>query len=376
MIWQAKISIAFLTLTPSPLGAKDITMKIQLTVLILFFVSTTCIGQPFEELGKHYSQGDFDFVIDKGRELLDTKPDEPVVNMLVGRALADKGDFQNAIPYLDRAAESQSGSKWINSWSLGYLGSCYFMNGQFEKAKESLQKSLDLNATRNSNKYASRRTLLFGTDSFYSNWTTDSTEQIIFHFQNESELEKESFMNLRQKALENILTSFPAELPKKIDFFVWESEQDAMKILQTNLGFSDPGYLITHSRKNQTKGHELTHIVIEHSFHPNSKSRFINEGIATLHDQTNRNRVQLAKKALSEFGQDVIIEDLWRNGRSYSEKLVYSVGAVWMAYCSEKLSNEQLRTLLKNQTYDEALELLGVELTNTMTVFEKELLEN
>ena len=350
-------------------------MKIHLTLLMLIFVSTTCICQSLEKLGKQYSQGNFDFVINRGEELLGSNPGEPQVNMLVGRALADQGNFRVAIPYLLTAAESQTGSKWINSWSFGYLGSCYFMNGQFAKAKEALQTTLDLNATKNSNNYAYRRTLLFGTDPFYSDWTSDSTEHIIFHFQEEDKLQKTTFMNRRQEALENILTSFPAELPKKIDFFVWESEQDASKILRTTLGFSDPGYLITHSRKNQTTGHELTHIVIQHSIHPNSKSRFINEGIATFHDQSNRNRMEAAKEALYDFNQELSIEDLWRNGKNYPESLVYSIGAAFMEYCGEILTDEQLRTILKNQTFDAALELLGTELTYTLNSFEKKLLE-
>jgi len=350
-------------------------MKDKLTSIVFFCIATICNGQSFEELGKQYAQGNFDYVIQKGKELLNSEPDEPQVNMLIGRALADQGNFTTAIPYLTKAAESQTLSKWINSWSFGYLGSCYFMTGQFAKAKEALQETLNLNATKNSNKYAFKRTLLFGTASFYDDWTTDSTEQIIFHFQNEELLSKASFMKRRQEALENILTSFPSELPKKIDFFVWESSQDAKKILGRNLGFSDPWYLVIHSRKNQTTGHELTHVVFDHSIRPNSKSRFINEGIATFYDQTNRNRMKLAKEAFSAYGQELTIQELWRNGIKYPEYLVYAVGAAWIEYCFKKLPKEQFELLLKNQTYDEALDLLDSNLTSTLATFESELLE-
>lgn len=351
-------------------------MRTYLTIIIPFLAITVSPCQSFEELGKQYSQKNFEFVIKKGQEFLKSNPDEARVNMLVGRALADQGNYKVAIPYLVKAAEAETKSKWINSWSYGYLGSCYFMNSEFLKAKEALQRCLELDATRNSNKYALGRTLLFGTDSFYDGWTTDSTEHIIFHFQNEDKLDKNTFMTTRQEALQNILTHFPTEFPKKTDFFVWESEQDAMKILKTNLGFSRPEYLITHSRKNQSRGHELAHIVIHHAIMPNSKSRFINEGIATFHDQNNRNRMQFAKEIVSASNQSISVEDLWRNGQNYPESLVYSVGAAWMEYCSETLTNEQLQTILKNQMYDAAIKLLKKELKTTLNAFEEELLED
>jgi len=112
--------------------------------------------------------------------------------------------------------------------------------------------NLDLNSTKNATNDAYGKSLLFGFDGFYKNWKIVETDNFRFHFQNMNDAEIEKYITLRERAYKKINDFFKSKLPKKIDFYVWESKEDAKKILRKNLGFANPDFCIVHTHYQQT----------------------------------------------------------------------------------------------------------------------------
>jgi len=343
----------------------------SLFLLILFnaFIIPTAYAQDKATLGKLYQEGNYQELIQITEELLIEDPKNPYLNMLMGRSYVDLELFDQAIPYLIIGAEGKAAA-YINAWSNAYLGTAYYMVGQPIAAKAALKKTIYAKATKNASKYATDHIVQLGLYSYFNEWTVDSTVQIIFHFQDESLLDKSSFMESRQEALTAILKIFPAELPKKIDFYVWESAEEATQKFHFTLGFSRPEYLITHSRKNQTTGHELAHIVTHHALHPQFKSRFINEGTAVLFDQKNTDRLAIAQAAVKEYKQAFSIEALWKDGAQYPETLLYPVAGAFMEYCYKNLSTAQFQAIVTYQTWEQCQAQLGPILSEKISAFE------
>lgn len=352
------------------------TFNSKMKKLCLLFIATILFphlsnAQQPKELGKLYGQGNYEKVISLGIKLLENDTNDPYLNMLVGRSYVELEQFQKAIPFLKFGTEGEAAA-YIQAWSNAYLGPAYYMVGQTIQAKAALKTTIYAKATKNASMYATKtkHIVLLGLYSYFNDWTMDSTEQIIFHFQDESLLDKSNFMERRQAALTSILKVFPVKLPKKIDFYVWESVEEAAEKFNFTLGFSRPEYLITHSRKNQSSGHELAHIISHHAVPSKVKSRFINEGLAVFMDQNNYNRLTAAQAAVREYQKKVSIEALWKDGQKYPETLLYPVAGSFTEYCYQNMPLEQFEKLVTYQSWSEVYTQLGNLLMEQITTFE------
>jgi tetratricopeptide (TPR) repeat protein len=193
------------------------TTSLILMMLIMFAGAVLAQNPQTEELTKLYTAGEFEQTIEKGREFLKDDPQNIDYNAVLGRALVDNGQYAEAIPFLKFVAENDN--TWQKAWSVGYLGSAYFMLADYENSKAALQTATQLNITANATKYASRNWLLFGFQSFFDNWKTSETKHIRFHFQNMSDTEMESFMQSREKAFETVQQFFRECIAQKNRLF-------------------------------------------------------------------------------------------------------------------------------------------------------------
>ncbi|MFV0593474.1 MAG: tetratricopeptide repeat protein [Draconibacterium sp.] len=200
---------------------------------IFILISLIALGQnkAIEELGKLYSVRDYESVIEKAKPLLINAPNSLELNLIIGRAYADQADYKNAVPYLQKTIEKDTYNSWQKAWAYNYLGTCQFMLDKYADAEKSLNECIKLNATKNATNDAYGKSLLLGYNEFYNSWETVETEHFRFHFQNMSESDIERYCSSREKVFKNINEFFESELPKKIDFFVWSSRDDAKKIL-------------------------------------------------------------------------------------------------------------------------------------------------
>jgi tetratricopeptide (TPR) repeat protein len=285
---------------------------------------------------------------------------------VLGRALVDIGQYSEAIPLLKFVAENDN--SWQKAWSVGYLGSAYFMLADYENSKAALQTATQLNITKNATAYAGRNWLLFGYDPFFADWKTGETAHIRFHFQNMGATEMESFMQSREKAFETINSFFGSVLPKKIDFFVWQSKDDALKILKANLGFADPQFCVIHAHFQQTRGHELTHVISGYSGKIQKKTGLINEGTAVCFDLSNNNRKEMVKTWVQTNNLKIDIKDAWNNWSKYPQELSYPLSGLFVEELISRFGKEKFLEFFTNQTYENALKVFGLE---TDTVIEE-----
>lgn len=195
---------------------------------------------------------------------------------------------------------------------------------------------------------------------YSKDWEVIETENIKFHIQPDHQIgDLTNFCSEREVAFKENNVFFKAVLYKKIDFFVWSNPEEGKKVLGEEIGFANSDFCIIHSRINQTKGHEITHILCDYGIKPNKKNRLINEGVAVAFDLTNRNRVELAKSANQE---NIVLKDLMREPYKFPESVVYPIGGALIEYLMENKEKDLIIKLLKEQTYEVLIETYGIEI--------------
>lgn len=317
-----------------------------------------------------FKNKEFEKVIELGKQVIESEPNNFDGLLGIGKAYNILNEFENAIAYLEKAMNC-SEQDWQFAWSNIELMESNFAIGNIEQAKKYYKKSLEYKGTKNSTKKLRRLALLYGFDKVYENWETSETENITFHFQKGiSIVDKENYMNEREKAFLKINTFFSSDLPKKIDFFVWKSNDEAIKVLNKSLGFTIPKYCVSHNRDNQTKGHEIAHNISFWLDKTNKRNRLINEGIGVYFDQTNSNRIEKAKKAIQNQKMD--IKELWVNGNKSSEQILYPIAGAFVEHLIS-LDKEKFLKLCQNQSYENAELIYGSELKKIMAEFNKKL---
>ncbi|QGY46356.1 hypothetical protein GM418_22640 [Maribellus comscasis] len=344
-------------------------MKTKLTFFLLFICFLANGQSPqVQELGKLYMSGKYDQTIEKANKYLNSDPENLDYKVILGRALTDKGNYKEAISHLQYAIDRDN--SWRKAWGLGYLGTCYYMLSDFDKSESALKSCINLNATKNATRYSARRLGIFGYDSFYKDWTVKESKHIRFHFQNMSDQKIKLYIESREKAFVEINKFFESSVPRKIDFFVWNSRDDAKRIVHANLGFAEPAYCIVHSHFQQTKGHELTHVISNYSNQITQKTGLINEGTSVCFDLANRNDEKLVFDWIKENNQKIDIKDIWANWRKYPHELTYPLSGLFVNELISEFGKEKFLAFFSNQTYENAKTVFGNELDILIEKFE------
>ena len=340
---------------------------LQIIFLIGFYISSY---SQKSEMNNAFNNKEFDKAIELGKKILESEPNDFNILLGIGKAFNITNNFNKAISYLEKA-QDYSKKDWQYAWSNIELMESYFAIGNIKKAQEHYKNSLKYKGTKNSTKKLRALALLFGFDKTYEDWKIMETENIIFHFQNGNSIsDKEQYITERQKAFSNINDFFQSDLPKKIDFFVWKSNDDVIRVLNKSLGFTKPKYCISHNRDNQTKGHEIAHNISFWFDKTNKRNRLINEGIGVYFDQTKRNKLEKAKKVTQN--QKIDIKELWVNGNKYSEHILYPVAGAFVEYLV-LLDKKRFLELCKNQSYENAELIYGKKLKRVISEFNKQM---
>ncbi|WP_163714611.1 tetratricopeptide repeat protein [Mangrovibacterium lignilyticum] len=349
-------------------------MKLIITTIFVL-TSLVSFGQSpvLDDLWKLYGSRDYDKVIEKAKPHLDNDSIKVDLNLLLGRTYADKADFKTAIPFLEYTVNNTPDNSWRKAWALGYLGACQFMLQNYNDSRKVIKECFDLNTTKNVSRYAYSKILLFGFDDFYKDWKIVESEHFRFHFQHMDDSDIESYIASREAAFQNINIFFDSELPKKIDFFVWNSKEDAKELLRTNLGFADPHFCIVHSHYQQTIGHEMTHVISNYSTNMIQKTGLINEGTSVCFDQTNQDKEQIVKDWLKNNDKKLTISDIWTNWKNYPDELTYPLAGLFVKELIDNFGKEQFIEFFSNQTYDNAKSVFGDKLDKLINDFENEI---
>ncbi|CAM3910122.1 Tetratricopeptide repeat protein [Flavobacterium branchiophilum] len=347
--------------------------KIFTSIFILSSLISFGQNSAIDDLWKLYNSQDLKSVIEQAKPLLENDPNNIDLNLLMGRSYTDQTDYKNAIPYLESTVKNDNNNSWCKAWALGYLGTCYFMLQDYANSKKTTKECFDLNVTKNVTQYAYKRILLFGFDDFYKNWKIVESDSFRFHFQNMSDSDIKSYVSSREETFLKINQFFNSKLPKKIDFFVWESREDAKNLLKANLGFADPGFCIVHSHYQQTKGHEMTHVISNYSTKIINKTGLINEGTAVCFDQTNQNKEQIVKDWIKANDKKISIGEIWVNWKNYPEDLTYPLSGLFVKELLDKFGKEKFIEFFGNQTYENAKLVFGDSLDKVIKDFENKM---
>ena len=349
-------------------------MRIFFTFIIIL-TNLNSYGQDdaIKELSKLYTSHDLKSVIEKAKPMLEKDPNNIELNLILGRSYTDQGDFTIAIPYLESTVKNEKDNSWQKAWALGYLGTCYFMTQDYDNSKKSIKKCLDLNATKNSTRYAYANNIIFGFDDFFNDWKMVESENIRFHFQKMSDTEIKSFVSTSEEAFRIINKFFNSKLPKKIDFFVWESKEDAKNLFKRNLGFSNPDFCLIHSHSQQTKGHEMTHVVSNYSTKIIKKSELISEGTAVCFNLSKKNKEQKVKDWLKANNKKISIVEIWNNWENYPEEFTYPISGLFVRELIDNFGQERFIAFFSNQTYKNAKLVFGEKLDTLIKDFENKI---
>jgi len=348
---------------------KKIITSILTLASLISFGQTSAIA----DLWKLYNARDLKSVIEKAKPMLENEPTNLDLNLMLGRSFADKTDYQAAVPFLDFTVKNDKNNSWLKAWALQYLGTCYFMLQKYDDSEKSVNECIKLNATKNATNEAYGQSLLFGFNEFYKSWKIAETEHFRFHFQNMSDVEIEKFTSLRERGYQEINNFFKSTLPKKIDFYVWESREDATRIFKANLGFAKPEFCIVHTHFQQTIGHEMTHIISNYTSKISNKTRFINEGTAVCFDLTHQDKLKMVKDWLIANNKKVAIKDYWENGNGYGEEILYPLSGLFVKELLAKFGKEKFLAFFTNQTYENAKLVFGDQLEKVIQDFENKI---
>ncbi|MDO9256815.1 MAG: tetratricopeptide repeat protein [Bacteroidales bacterium] len=344
--------------------------KILASFLILSGLISFGQNSTIEDLWMIYDSHDFKSVISKAKPLLENDTNNLDLNLVLGRAYTEQGDFTDAVPYLEFTVKNDIYNSSRKAWALGYLGTCYFMLQKYDDSEKSLNECIRLNSTKNATNNAYANSLLFGFHEFYENWEIVETDNFRFHFQNMNAAEIVKYTSVREQAYKEINGFFKSTLPKKIDFYVWNSKDDAKRILGADLGFSKPNFCIVHTHYQQTIGHEMTHVISNYTSEITNKTRFINEGTAVCFDQSNQDRLKLVKDWISTNNKPVAVKDYWAMGEKYAEEILYRLSGLFVKELIDNFGKDKFLEFFKNQTYEYGKFVFGDKLDTVIQEFE------
>lgn len=350
-------------------------MKWAASSVSVFLLAFAAAAASQEDIWKIYREGNAARAARLGVEAIELQPDDIDLRQVTGRALVDSGQFAAALPHLERVVALDSRRSWQSAWALAYAGHAHFGLGDGTNAARAFSESLALRATRNVISFAERAQMLFGLATNYSGWTRLETPHFRFYFSPDTTgFDPGRFAEAHEVAFTNINRFFAAELPKRIDFFVWRASEEAQRAGLGTLGFARPAFCLVHAAQNQTVGHEMTHVLCYQGLKPLAQTGLINEGLAVYFDQTRRDRLATARRAVQAAGlEEIALTDLWAALRAQPDGITYPVAGAFIERLRQKGGDEKLKALGREQTHEAARRIYGPELETWIKEFEADL---
>jgi tetratricopeptide (TPR) repeat protein len=346
-------------------------MKKTLLITLTLFLNLNVDAQSPElnSLSKHFNKRNYNAVIEKGIIYLKEKPDDLEINSLVGRSLQLSGKFQESLVYLNKAIQTDNPKSYSKAWALNSLAVSYFALGKYELVKDYLDESIQMNATNNSVKNAKGIANLLGCSNYYDSWIKYENENFRYYFQDTVWMKE--FIARREPVYDSICRFFNVKMENKITYIVWSSREEEKKILNSSIGFAKPELKIIHSQKNQSLGHEMTHVISHYSYPEMVKTGLINEGIAVYLDFNKKDAKQEITKAMDELDMKRIsIKDFWNNWRKFSYKISYPLAGEFVGEIIETYGKEKFLVFFSDQTYKNAKLVFGNDFDDFIKEFE------
>jgi tetratricopeptide (TPR) repeat protein len=329
-----------------------------------------------DSLWSLYAHGEADSAFAEATPIIKRSPDDFSLNLLMGRILADKANFIEAIPYLRRAKKLSDTTGWKRAWALDYMGECYYAFGRYDSAASAFSDGLALNATATVNRKTSGDMRLLGLHPLYKDWKTVETKHFIFHFPPETAVHDiDAYTAHTESGFDTINAFFNSTLPKKIDFFVWNNNDEAQKAGLGPLAFAQPQYCIVHTSIWHTVGHEMAHVIAYYAVQHPIRTGFISEGIGVCFNLNSEDKFSVAREYLKDRGinDSIPIKYFWKDWRLFNDDELYAIAGAFVRYLIDTGGKEKFMRVLQNETYENAQSIYGNQLTTIISDFEKKL---
>jgi len=277
-------------------------------------------------------------------KLKEAEVDDKIV-VLLFRSYVETGKLKEAYELVEAKSEVKDLAKHVKS-----AGVLAYQEENFELAKAFLGKMKSINGAEDTLEFRK-----FGFTDIYKEFTFLETEHFRFYFQPESLVEDiESFAKTHEEAYVNIVSRLGnIELPKKVDSYIWDSEDDINTYVGRDRSFAEPENTLTHFVYTMEPGHEMCHIIYYHfrnSHEGTRPNRFIEEGLATYFDQVDNNKLEIVKSIMKDANiESVDVDKLWKSSQAF--QLDYCIGATFLKYLEEQEGWEKLYAFLKDPTH-------------------------
>lgn len=358
----------------------------RLHVLATLLLATAALSQPATDpaapLWELYQEGRFAEVVRQGTDLLDAGTKTAQVNLAVGRGLADLERWQEAVPFLERAAAGDGAHTWVYAWAQVYLGGAHARLGELDQARAAFLRGRDCRATRNATSTAARNLMVLGLDAYFDGWTPFESEHFSFRFSPRlAVFDRVAFAREREQAYAAISAWFGGGPDRKIRFFVWADPAEAAAADFPALGFSRPDDNLIHASAGQTPGHEMAHVIGHKALQPTVKTGLINEGVSVVLDQTGRDTLARARQAVAQgaAGQGatpflrVGLRALWEDWDLLADEYTYPIAGAWVDHLLAQGGKPRFLEFFAEQSLAHARQVYGPELEDWIDGFERQL---
>ncbi|WP_421918429.1 hypothetical protein [Marinifilum sp.] len=323
-------------------------MNKTLLALVFVLLQFSSMSQN-KELKKMYSKGKYDQLIEKAQILLTDNESDPYLNSILGRAYVNSKQFKAAIPYLEKAMNSEAALGEIKALSKAYLAKCYFIMGEEQKAVRFLKECQNGRDSKEASRYAHRYLNLFQTGVYYKAWELLETDNIRFHFQDNQKMQDvDAYMNRMNVNYKRIVSFFDMNPSKKVDIFIWTDRNEAFRKLNKPLGFFNSDLCTVNVWDQQEEDYEMSHMLSQMALNTKFKSMLINKGLGVYFDSMDKNLFTIARKRISK--EKFSLLELWEEPTRYERNLSYPVGAAFIEFLLNKRGKAKLKDFLKNQT--------------------------
>lgn len=348
-------------------------MKVLLVFLFLLAMPALAQEGPADHLWELYQEGRFEDVVREGKVELTTGTPTAQVNLAVGRSLVDLERPDEGLIYLETAVRLDPGQTWVYAWAQNYLGAAHFHSGRLEEARAAWIKARDCGATRNSTRNAVSNLKILGLAEMYDDWKSFTSEHFAFRYSPLlQDFDGVAYARRREEAYEIISAWFGGGPEKKINFFVWSSNEESAEAGMPALGFSRPELYLVHATADQTVGHEMTHVISDHALKPEMVTGLINEGTAVYHDLTGRDQLERARQALAAAEApdvEVAVAALWEDWSLLPNEISYPLAGAWVKQLLEQGGKEKFLAFFPDQRLAHAREVYGPDLQTWMEEF-------
>lgn len=367
-----------------------------MAALMLVMSSALTLAISRDEVIQLYNQGKNDPELVKQLTLLlQQEPEDNEYNMIMGFTLTRMGQYQRAIPYLEKVnfVEDEGEGRQQKEWILYHLGQCYYAVGNYNQSKLCLEECIKLNVDAEITEHSKELYRLFGYDEYYKDWIVKTTRYFRFHFQPTISAEKINEIIADHETTFKQLCTFFGISGSGIfaNVFIYNTREDFkvardyFELRDTNVGVTYRKWFVIHAISDlDVCRHELTHI-ISYYYNKNSYNIYnlINEGIAVYFernmpdfDLSSLLNAQVEALFASEEGSKVSIEELWKEQDGFALRKLYDIAGAFVQYLIDKEGQEKFRRLMLDHSFENAKKIYGERLEVLIKDFEQLLVDD